>query len=541
VSASLRSVPALVGAVPTPPRIARFLAEWAIPRGDYRVLEPSCGSGSILEAAVERIASFGKLGRVPSNVIGVEVDRQTAESTGSRLRARFGLSPRIHVGGFLETLLTQSLGSFDAVVGNPPFARFGELPDSEQESAFTFMRSTGWTPSRGMNSWVPFLVGGCSMLRPGGRLGLVLPLDLLQVNYARSVRQYLAEVFGTVEIVTFRRLAFPGVLQDVLLVLGVKGGGPSLGFREYASPSTLTSRKGFGSDPVRLSSGTADKWLGFLLTSEQRGALVAATSNPAVSRLGDLAAVDVGVVTGENDFFVLTKEEARQLDAGHFVRRILTRTRSLAGTRFTHADWDAIEHGQLPSRLLGLTPASELSCPLEAYIAEGQLRGLHRQFKCSQRDPWYSVPSVWAPDAFLSRQVGMAPRLAVNDAGVTCTDTILRLSLTPGTDGPSLAQHFVNSLTYTWAELAGRSYGGGALELMPSEAELLPLPEPTGRLPTGVASDLEALLRAGDIESALDIGDHAFLEAQVGLTPSETKTLRECWRRLSGRRATLGG
>jgi adenine-specific DNA methylase len=505
------------------------------------VLEPSCGSGAILEAAVERIASFGRLGLVPSNVIGVEVDRQTAESTGSRLQARFGLSPRIKVGGFLETLPTRSLGFFDAVVGNPPFARFGELPESEQESAFAFMRSAGWAPSRAMNSWVPFLVGSCTMLKRGGRLGLVLPLDLLQVNYARGVRQYLAEAFGTVEIVTFKRLAFPGVLQDVLLVLGVKGSGPSLGFREYASPSTLPSRNGFASEPVRLSSGTADKWLGFLLTPEQRGALESATSNPAVSRLADLASVDVGVVTGENDFFVLTKDGARQLEAGHFVRRILTRTKSLAGTRFTQADWDAIERDQLPSRLLGLSPASELSCPLEAYIAEGQLRGLHRQFKCSQRDPWYSVPSVWAPDAFLSRQVGMAPRLAVNDAGVTCTDTILRLSLTAGTDGPSLAQHFVNSMTFAWAELAGRSYGGGALELMPSEAERLPVPEPAGRLRTGIARDLEGLLRAGDIESALDIGDHAFLEAQLGLTPNETKTLRECWRRLSGRRAALGG
>jgi hypothetical protein len=39
-----------------------------------------------------------------------------------------------------------------------------------------------------------------------------------------------------------------------------------------------------------------------------------------------------------------------------------------------------------------------------------------------------------------------------------------------------LAGIFFNSLTLAWAEVCGRSYGGGVLELEPREAEELPIP-----------------------------------------------------------------
>jgi hypothetical protein len=40
----------------------------------------------------------------------------------------------------------------------------------------------------------------------------------------------------------------------------------------------------------------------------------------------------------------------------------------------------------------------------------------------------------------------------------------------------------MNSLTLLVAELTGRSYGGGVLELMPSEANRLPMPDPIDAL-----------------------------------------------------------
>lgn len=49
-------------------------------------------------------------------------------------------------------------------------------------------------------------------LKPGGRLGLVLPAELLSVNYAAQVREFLMRRFARVRLVLFTERVFPGVL-----------------------------------------------------------------------------------------------------------------------------------------------------------------------------------------------------------------------------------------------------------------------------------------------------------------------------------------
>jgi adenine-specific DNA methylase len=63
-------------------------------------------------------------------------------------------------------------------------------------------------------------------LKPDGRLGLVLPAELLSVNYAAQVRRFLLERFGKVRLVMFEELVFPGVLEEVVLLLA-EGRGPA--------------------------------------------------------------------------------------------------------------------------------------------------------------------------------------------------------------------------------------------------------------------------------------------------------------------------
>ncbi|MGH9280111.1 MAG: class I SAM-dependent methyltransferase, partial [Acidimicrobiales bacterium] len=81
---------------------------------------------------------------------------------------------------------------------------------------------------------------------------------------------------------------------------------------------------------------------------------------------------------------------------------------------------------------------------------------------------------------FLLRQIHAAPRLVVNAAGAVCTDTIHRVRVRPGVDAAELAASFDHPLTWAFAEVLGRSYGGGVLELEPTEAEALPVVPPGG-------------------------------------------------------------
>ena len=66
------------------------------------------------------------------------------------------------------------------------------------------------------------------------------------------------------------------------------------------------------------------------------------------------------------------------------------------------------------------------------------------------------------------------PRLILNKAGAYTTDTAYRIRSEIAPD--RLVASFLNPLTALSAELEGRHYGGGVLELVPSEIEKLLVP-----------------------------------------------------------------
>ena len=70
------------------------------------------------------------------------------------------------------------------------------------------------------NAWVPFVVASTILVRDGGRVGLVLPAELLQVTYAAQLREFLLSRFREITLVTFERLVFDGILQEVVLFCG---------------------------------------------------------------------------------------------------------------------------------------------------------------------------------------------------------------------------------------------------------------------------------------------------------------------------------
>ena len=123
---------------------------------------------------------------------------------------------------------------------------------------------------------------------------------------------------------------------------------------------------------------------------------------------------------------------------------------------------------------------------------------MNRGYKCSVRTPWYAVPSVYVPDAFVFRQIYDFPRIVLNRAEATATDTIHRLR-SYGSDPSAIVANSYSYLTAASAEIEGRSYGGGVLELEPTEAEKLLMPATLGDAMPIEESD--GLIRAGRLEA----------------------------------------
>jgi len=520
----------LRGGYYTPSAIAEVLSEWAIVNPDGLVLEPSCGDGVFVEAAARRLSSVG-------HITAVELFASEAAKTAARSNGK----ATVITGDFFTWHLAHGApSSFDAVVGNPPFIRYQSFPEEHREAAFSVMRSEGLRPSRLTNAWLPYVVAGTRSLKPGGRLALVLPAELLQVGYAGQLREYLARNYESLTIATFRSLIFSGIQQETVLLAGVRGQGTTarVHWVELENETELSAGQLEPRDGVVVDLNHArEKWTRYYLDARELELVRRIERSGALTNLGELADIDVGIVTGQNDFFVLSEADATLRGLKKSCLPLVSRSAQIPGVVLRRADWAKLTANGYRTLLLQLGPVDrdKLSAKALTYVRAGEELGYHEGFKCRIRQPrWWNVPSVWIPDGFLLRQIHDGPRVVANAAKVTCTDTIHRVRTHKGVDIRSVAYASVNSLTFAFAELYGRSYGGGVLELEPREAESLPYPKPS-RVTAESLREVDSLIRRRETVAALSLVDSQLL-TQSGFAADEIATLRGVWQKLFRRR-----
>lgn len=534
----------LRGGYYTPKSIADFLAKWAIQGADIQVLEPSCGDGMLLESAVKRLIDCGA-GKtsIYHQIQGIELDPQEAQKATERILAINDEHPVIvNTGDFFtycHGYLTQER-FFDAIIGNPPFVRYQNFPENHRAIAFYLMQRAGLHPNRLTNSWVPFLVASTMLLNKKGRLAMVIPAELLQVNYAAELRYFLSQHYSYITLITFKKLVFDGIQQEVVLLLGEKNGSDHTGIRtiELDGIDDLLAyeHKPLSREELKEMDHSTEKWTMYFLDEEELELLRRLKNHPKLTTAGYVIDVDVGIVTGLNEFFVLTQKQVEKHALMPYTQRIVGRSAQLAGLRFSEEDWLTNVEKQFPAFLVNAPdePFYRLPDSLKEYVTGGEERGINKGYKCRIRNRWYVVPSAWIPQAFMLRQVHHYPKIILNDAAATSTDTIHRVKLRNGVPARTVAASFLNSLTFAFSEVTGRSYGGGVLELEPNEAERLPLP--LVGADTLQLDELDRLLRNGNIYDALDITDRVLLQDGLGLSSEETEMLRAIWQKLRDRR-----
>ncbi|MEZ5587762.1 MAG: N-6 DNA methylase [Sedimenticolaceae bacterium] len=210
------------GAFFTPPEISSYLVNWAVRSPADRVLEPSCGEASFLLAAAKQLKG---LNANPSawaeQLHGVEIFDASARHAEVLLREA-GFEADVTVGDFFEY---QPNETFDAVVGNPPYVRYQNFSGMARTRSLEAALAQGVRLSGLASSWAAFVIKAALHVAPKGRLALVLPAELLTVNYAQEVRRFLLRRFERVRLIMFEERVFPGVLEEVVLLLAEGTGG----------------------------------------------------------------------------------------------------------------------------------------------------------------------------------------------------------------------------------------------------------------------------------------------------------------------------
>jgi len=436
------------------------------------VLEPSAGDGAFIRG-LSRMAGYGWAG--PLDVTCVELLESEAQECAHEL-ARLGVAGEVINDSFFSWAKEGS-PRFDAVVGNPPFVRYQFVPEEDRAAAEWLLGWHGVDFDGVSNLWIPFTLLSIFMLRPGGVFAMVLPSELFSTISASTVRSQLVQWLDSIRVDLFPRDSFPELLQDVLVVSGVRASE-----RAQARTVTFSERGGTGSRQWnRMVQASGKTWTGHLLSDREWQAYCSARSLTAFHDLSEIARIEVSVVTGANGFFTVSDETCEKHGLGPWARPLLARTGHCRGILVTEADHKQARREGRKVWLLDFSAHRAdpmLSDGPRAYIRLGESRGLPGRYKCRIRSPWYRVPHIRNGSLMMAKRAHQHHRLMLNEAGVFTTDTIYRGEMLPPYKESvcDLVAGFHNSLTLLSAEVEGRSYGGGVLELVPSEIARLVVP-----------------------------------------------------------------
>ena len=518
--------------------IAIFLTRWVLQASPKRLLEPSCGDGVFIAAITQSDLSSLR------DLVAFEIDPK--EAAKARLRARKLQSRHIKVltKDFLEWGISKARSpeQFDAVLGNPPFIRYQYLSDAEQHRMRKIFDGFDLPFTGHTNAWVPFVLLAIDCLKPGGRLAMVVPAEILHVLYAQPLRTFISKNCSRTLIIDTEELWFSDALQGVVLLLAEKRSA-NASVQPAIAIATVASREFLKQDPeaqfekARFTKvdDLKGKWTRALLTEPERLLLDDVAGLPAVFRFQQIASVDVGIVTGANKFFLVPDKTVYRYGLKPWACPMFGRSSHARGVIYDDRTHDENRKEGLATNFLWFkeTEASDLPETVREYIHLGEAEGLHHRYKCRIRKPWYNVPSVSSAPVAMLKRCHLYPRLILNRLRAFTTDTAYRVRPF-AVDPARLVCSFVNSLTALTAELEGRHYGGGVLELVPSEIERLLVP--VAESPRSLLEKLDRRVRAKEApEKLLPMQDRLLLEA-VGLTSGERERLFSAWDRLRRRR-----
>jgi adenine-specific DNA-methyltransferase len=285
---------------------------------------------------------------------------------------------------------------------------------------------------------------------------MLVPTDGVRTHYGQMVLGHLCTSFQSVHVVRVRARLFADadVSASVVHCRGFGGG-----------PTTVVHLVRDEVEAQRPRRPAADVSL-----SSRSDPIFEGSLGPRPRRLGELAQIRIGVVTGANDFFVRSHDEATRLQVSG-VEWIPTVNggRPLRGAVYRTADRQLHEGSGVPAFLLSVHSREALrSSRLREELECAAALGIPDRTKCAARSPWYKLDLLKRPHGFFQYSASSPKGVVQNKTAATCTNSLFALrrkNLSPTVD---------TWIASTWTTLFGlslerraRPLGNGGLRVDP--------------------------------------------------------------------------
>jgi len=249
----------------TPPWVCELITRWCIRSPEDVVLDPGVGSGGFLLQAYKRLQEK-KIGpsvisivppetheKILSQLYALDINPFPAHLSAMAISMKSIRTPstklNVLVSDFfavrpgqkvlspykVKTIVREEerevpLPKFDAVVGNPPYTRWTEIPYETQklirEQLGKSMKEYGLTPqvSRGVEPgiYTYWILHAHEFLKEGGRLGMIISNTWLQTDYGIGFANFLLDHFRIKAIIDIALKLFKGALITTCIVLAEK-------------------------------------------------------------------------------------------------------------------------------------------------------------------------------------------------------------------------------------------------------------------------------------------------------------------------------
>ncbi len=508
-----------LGSFYTPINASRILCNWAIRSPDDLILEPSFGGCGFLQAAKEKLETLGSSNPI-SRLYGCDIDERAFNHL-SKLLGPLDISKRFFLDDFLRLGPKHfSKQRFDIVIGNPPYVSHHRMSKQQKTAATEAMQVAGINISKRSSLWAYFVLHGMSFLAEGGRAAWLLPASLLYADYALPILKEIQSLFSQVVVITLSEKLFQpeGSNESTIVLLcdGWKAGPAPRGVEITHAEALddfsnivkgLTSTKPTGKRLGRRS-GYSE------LTDEGRRWFDTLSSQPEAFRLGQIARVKIGIVTGDNQFFLINKQTAAAWNLPKNVLKPIL-SRSFMANGLYISDADLLELAKRNERCLFLDTSGlgEKSPPVQEYLDSYPEDKRSKVSTFKRREIWHRIDDKKAPHAFLTYLSQTGPKMIVNNGNFTCTNSIHRVFLADGLPQffpEVLAISFLSTFSQLSAEIEGRRYGSGALKHEPKDAMKIAalIPDRVNRKDlSNVFASIDSALRQGENQFATEEAD----------------------------------
>jgi len=219
------------------PRLARrSIADIA----RLRILDPACGSGVFLLAALEALESrlatlnaSSRLGEIAaSSLHGIDRDGAALMTARQLLTTALGdiqVTQRCPAELVCRDALLTSCDAlfdtprrFDVIIGNPPYglSRDEQLSDAENSA---LKRVFAATLSGRVNKYLAFIARSYDLLATHGTLALVVPNAWLAIKEATKLREVLLDAGALRDVVILPPRTFEGLSVETVVLIADKG------------------------------------------------------------------------------------------------------------------------------------------------------------------------------------------------------------------------------------------------------------------------------------------------------------------------------